>query len=289
MSKRKLHLLCPANLKAVGNDEDGTFEGYGSIFGNMDAYGDIVVKGAFARDIAEGKKPALLWQHRSDMPCGIYMEIREDEKGLYLKGQLNLETQVGKEAYALLKQGALSGLSIGFNTRKSEWDEVNKIRRLVDVELWEVSLVTFPANSAARVEGVKSEGEGDDGEEMPDPVAMVEEAMSQVQALAEGGEATEEALQEISDTLAEAHEALVGEAEDDAVKGRLPRSVRQFERALRDAGLPKSWARKAASAAWPTLAEAQRDVAASGEGAATADQQELAAGMKSLLANIQTK
>lgn len=155
MPREMKHFYAAISLKAVDGEADGTFEGYGSVFGNKDSYGDIVVMGAFAKDIAEGKMPAMLWQHDSRMPCGVYTSITEDERGLYVKGQLCLDTQVGREAYALLKQGAIKGLSIGFNTRKSQWDEVNKQRLLVDVELWEISLVTFPANQLANVDAVK--------------------------------------------------------------------------------------------------------------------------------------
>lgn len=138
------------------SDEDGTrtIEGLGSVFGNTDSYGDIVMPGAFAETI-KTRKPAMLWQHRSDMPIGIWDEVEETKKGLRLKGRI-LETQAGNDAYTLAKAGALTGLSIGFNTKKYEIDEKKKVRKLTELELFEVSLVTFPANDKATITNVKS-------------------------------------------------------------------------------------------------------------------------------------
>lgn len=146
------HLDVPFEVKEVA--EDGTFTGYGSVFGVKDAYDEIVVPGAFSESI-EQRKPALLWQHRSGEPIGVYEEVREDSVGLYLKGKLALKTARGAEAYELLKMNALSGLSIGFVTREDTFDQKTGIRTLKKVDLWEVSLVTFPANDAARITGVK--------------------------------------------------------------------------------------------------------------------------------------
>lgn len=139
--------------------EDGTFDGYGSVFGVKDSYDEIVAAGAFAESLAAhkaaGTMPALLWQHRSGEPCGIYVEMTEDSIGLKVSGKLALKTVRGAEAYELLKMKAISGLSIGFATREDSYDRVTGIRTLKKVDLWEVSLVTFPANDTARVQGVK--------------------------------------------------------------------------------------------------------------------------------------
>lgn len=152
------HMDVAFNVKAVS--EDGTFEGYGSVFNVKDSYDDIVVKGAFADSLAthssKGSMPALLWQHDSDEPIGVYIEMREDDTGLYVKGQLALKTQRGAEAYELLKMKAISGMSIGFVTREDSYDRVTGVNTLKKLDLWEVSLVTFPANTEARVSGVKS-------------------------------------------------------------------------------------------------------------------------------------
>lgn len=153
-------LVSPFNVKALG--EDGTFEGYGSVFGVVDAYGDVVAKGAFARTLREAREkrrmPAMLWQHRPSEPIGIWTEMREDDAGLFVRGQL-AQTAQGRDAHTLLKMGALSGLSIGYLTRKREVDDETGITTLTDLDLWEVSPVTFPANDEARVTDVRSVGE----------------------------------------------------------------------------------------------------------------------------------
>jgi HK97 family phage prohead protease len=143
----------PFEIKAV--NEDGIFSGYGSVFGVVDSYNEILVAGAFSESL-EGRMPSLLWQHRSGEPIGVYTGVKEDAVGLHVEGQLALKTARGAEAYELLKMGAISGLSIGFNTREDAYDKVTGIRTLKKVDLWEVSLVTFPANDAARVTGVKA-------------------------------------------------------------------------------------------------------------------------------------
>ena len=145
-------------LKALS--ESGTFTGYGSVFGVQDSYGDVVVAGAFADSLAAqkaaGRMPAMLWQHRSAEPLGVYTSMVEDSIGLKVDGQIAMSTVRGAEAYALLKLGAISGLSIGYMPREDSYDKVTGVTTLKKVDLWEVSLVTFPANDAARVQGVKN-------------------------------------------------------------------------------------------------------------------------------------
>jgi len=148
----------PFELKAL--DDKGIFSGYGSAFGVKDAYDEIVAPGAFADSLAEqkakGRLPAMLWQHRSDEPIGVYTDMGEDNIGLALSGQLALGTVRGAEAYALLKMGAISGLSIGYQVRDESFDRVTGILTLKKLNLYEVSLVTFAANPSAQVTGVKS-------------------------------------------------------------------------------------------------------------------------------------
>lgn len=145
-------------IKATG--DDGTVEGYGSVFGERDSYDDVIAPGAFKDSLAAHKKagtmPAMLWQHDGDKPIGIWTEMVEDSKGLRIKGQLALETVLGKEAHALLKMGALNGLSIGFVSKQWTYDRDTDVRTLTELDLWEVSLVTFPANGKARVTNVKA-------------------------------------------------------------------------------------------------------------------------------------
>lgn len=147
-------------LKIKATGDDGTIEGYGSVFGVRDSYSDVIAAGAFEASIKEhraaGTLPAMLWQHDSDQPIGVWTEMREDSTGLFVKGKLALDTVKGKEAYSLLKLGALNGLSIGFVSKQWSYDKSNEIRTLTEIDLWEVSLVTFPANKEARITGVKA-------------------------------------------------------------------------------------------------------------------------------------
>lgn len=148
----------PFELKAI-NDE-GVFEGYGSVFGNIDSGADVVAPSAFKRTLREHKKagtmPAMLWQHRPSEPIGVWTSMKEDDNGLHVTGQLAIKTVQGATAYELLKMKALTGMSIGYETVQSTIDDKKKIRTLTDLNLWEVSLVTFPANTAARVQAVKA-------------------------------------------------------------------------------------------------------------------------------------
>ena len=154
--KQKLNV--PLEVKSLA--DDGKFTGYGSIFGNKDSYGDIVVSGAFDSSLNQwrekGRLPALLWQHKSDEPIGVYTRMEEDEKGLYVEGRLLKDDDpLAKRAYAHLKAGSLSGMSIGYRSLDEDYDEKNDALMLKELDLWEVSLVTFPANEAAQVESVK--------------------------------------------------------------------------------------------------------------------------------------
>lgn len=150
----------PLKVKAADVADDGSFSGYGSVFGNEDSYGEVVAPGAFTDSLAQiaakGRPVPVLWQHMSSAPIGVYTQLKQDEQGLYVEGRL-LKDDVAqaREAYALLKAGAVSGLSIGYWVRKSSQDEVTGIVTLLAVDLVECSLVTFPANDDARVEAVK--------------------------------------------------------------------------------------------------------------------------------------
>lgn len=148
----------PLDIKKVGSD--GTFSGYGSVFNNKDFWDDIVLPGAFTKSLAQ-KMPVMLWQHNSDEPIGIWTALTEDEKGLYVEGKLLInDVTRAKEAHALLTAKAISGLSIGYRATSWEWQKDaatnDSVRLLKEVDLWEISLVTFPANESARVGDVKS-------------------------------------------------------------------------------------------------------------------------------------
>lgn len=142
------------NLKAMDEEGARVIEGFGSIFNNVDSHSDIVVAGAFAKSIKK-RKPAMLWQHKNDMPIGVWETVKETPEGLYLKGRI-LDTQAGNDAYVLAKEGAISGLSIGFSTKQYEIDSKAGVRKIKEVELYEVSLVTFPSNEKATITNVKS-------------------------------------------------------------------------------------------------------------------------------------
>jgi len=146
-------------IKKIG--DDGKFSGHGSVFHVVDGARDVIVPGAFTKSLEVWKQknrlPGLFWQHNTSKPIGKYLAMEEDEKGLFVEGQLlKDEVQQAGEAYALLKAGAISGLSIGYNEVVAEWDREAKINTLKEIDLWEVSLVSFPCNDQARVETVKN-------------------------------------------------------------------------------------------------------------------------------------
>ena len=145
----------PLEIKEI--NEEGYFSGYGSVFDVIDDWDDVIIKGAFEKSIST-KKPVMLWQHDSAEPIGVYERVSEDDIGLWLEGRLLLDVEKGHEAYVLLKNRAISGLSIGFVPLAWEWEtrDNKRVRVLKDVDLWEVSLVTFPANPKASVDNVKS-------------------------------------------------------------------------------------------------------------------------------------
>lgn len=135
---------------------DGTFGGYASVFGVVDSQRDVVLPGAFAASLKSRKQPVqLLWQHQWESPIGSITKLFEDAHGLYVQGKLLMEVARAKEAYALLKEGILRGLSIGYSVKRSKRDPETGVRHLMQLELWEISLVTLPANDAAQVTVVK--------------------------------------------------------------------------------------------------------------------------------------
>ena len=152
------YLNRPIEIKAV--NEDGLFSGYASVFEEIDSYRDIVKRGAFEKTLAEseskGRAVPILWQHDAAKPIGVYTELKEDEHGLYVEGQLNMDVQQAREALSLLRQKALSGISIGYNSVRYDTDVKSGVRRLYELKLYEASLVTFPACDGARVTDVKT-------------------------------------------------------------------------------------------------------------------------------------
>lgn len=141
----------------------GKISGYGSVFGNIDQAGERVVRGAFAKSIArhkvDGTAPLLLWQHRPDEPIGRWTEFREDDYGLFLAGELTLGSSRGKDAYEHVKAGDVSGLSIGYRVLAER--PSGEVTDLLELDLLETSVVSFPSNRAARISGVKFESVAD--------------------------------------------------------------------------------------------------------------------------------
>lgn len=135
----------------------GVFVGYASLFGRRDSQGDIVLPGAFARSLRrrQPRDVRLLFQHDPAEPVGTWLEMRETEKGLYVEGRLDTNVQRGRELLSLLESGGLDGLSIGFRTVTARRDRASGSRLLVEVDLWEISLVTFPMLAGARVSEVR--------------------------------------------------------------------------------------------------------------------------------------
>ncbi len=163
-----------------GVTADGVFQGYASLFGVVDLAGDTVVPGAFAASLAArgaaGVK--LLWQHNPAEPLGIWETLEEDTRGLFVRGRLDLNVARAREVHALMKSRAVDGLSIGFKTIRSRRDAATGHRRLEKIDLWEVSIVTFPMLPQARVSAVK--------EVFPQPraaLAAVERAIRRATAI----------------------------------------------------------------------------------------------------------
>jgi len=134
--------------------DNAEIAGYASLFGQADQGGDIVEKGAYARSIkmleSEGRKVKMLWQHDPAQPIGVWDDVREDARGLWVKGRLLESTRQGREAAALIGAGAIDGLSIGYRAVRTVKNDKGQ-RLLQELELWEVSLVTFPMLPSARV------------------------------------------------------------------------------------------------------------------------------------------
>lgn len=152
--------VVPFELKNLGEDTF-EFEGYGSIFGSKDSYGDVVEPGAFAKTLADcqPKDIKMLYQHDPHQPIGVYKQMYEDSKGLFVAGKMAAtDVPKAREAYALMKMGALSGLSIGYmiNPGGYKYDPKENTLHLTSLKLMEVSVVTFPANERAQISAVKN-------------------------------------------------------------------------------------------------------------------------------------
>ena len=134
---------------------DGFFCGYASVFNVIDQDNDVILPGAFTKSLArwsdKGQLPKMLWQHDVKQPIGIWHEVFEDKYGLYVSGQLLLDLPIGRNALSLMQAGAIDSLSVGFLNKKSTINRQRNQRHIREAELCEISLVTFPANEAARI------------------------------------------------------------------------------------------------------------------------------------------
>lgn len=142
-------------------DESGEFSGYAAVFGNKDSGGDIIEKGAFSKTIREDfGRIKILSQHTDcELPIGKPLELREDDKGLFIRGKIS-DTVKGRDIQTLMKDGVLNELSIGYDAVEFDYDSEQGVRRLKEIKLWEVSIVTWAMNDQAKIDEVKSLVEG---------------------------------------------------------------------------------------------------------------------------------
>ena len=183
-------------LKSVS--EKGEFEGYAAIFNNVDLGGDMIMPGAFSKTMKENVQVPVLWGHSSREVIGLNQDWSEDSKGLHVKGKLILDVQRAVEAHALMKEGAVKGLSIGYDAIIADYrqEKDDFIRVLREIKVWEYSLVPFPMNPDAQLTDVKSAGEIEEtlhqairlskrfaGQLSAEQKALIEQAIKQLSAL----------------------------------------------------------------------------------------------------------
>ncbi len=192
------------NLKIKAVQEDGFFSGYGAVFGNVDWYNDVILPGAFAKSLEKwaekNKMPPVLWNHNDGEPIGVYTSIYEDEQGLFVEGRLLIDdVPRAKSTHALLKAGAIDGLSIGYKTKKAN-QQTNGIRELIELDLGEISIVTMPANEESLITSVKSKLEDGELPTLPEFEKFLRESgFSKSQATAIAGKGLRHLLSESED------------------------------------------------------------------------------------------
>lgn len=137
---------------------DGAFRGYASLFGEVDLGNDKVLPGAFAAALARRGADGvrMLFQHDPGQPIGVWDEIVEDARGLRVAGRLTTATAKGREVLELMRAGAIDGLSIGFRTVRSRIEKPGRARAIIEADLWEISVVTFPMQPGARIDRLKA-------------------------------------------------------------------------------------------------------------------------------------
>ena len=145
------------NIEIKSTDNKGLFSGFASVFNVIDDHNDYIMPGAFLKTISENPEIKLLWQHDHAQPIGLITSIEEKEDGLYIEGELLLDVVKAKEAYALMKKRVVDSLSIGYEVLDYYYED--GVRFIKELRLWEVSVVTFPANRSAQILHVKSDSE----------------------------------------------------------------------------------------------------------------------------------
>jgi HK97 family phage prohead protease len=148
-----IHAVPTLELRSAAS---GIVEGYASTFNGIDSYGDSVAPGAFANTIKRDV-PVMLWQHNQSAPIGRWLDLQEDSRGLHVRGQINLQTTAGREAYSHLSEGDINGMSIGFKIAANGAEQKGDVRILREIDLKEISIVSLPADPNARVLQVKRE------------------------------------------------------------------------------------------------------------------------------------
>lgn len=138
-------------------DEHDAFSGYASLFGRVDLGKDLVERGAFARSLKTRSAAGIrmLFQHDPAEPIGVWTELKEDQRGLHVRGRLNTDVARAREVLSLMRGGALDGFSIGFSAVRTKRDPATGVRRIIEADLWEISVVTFPMLPGARIDTVK--------------------------------------------------------------------------------------------------------------------------------------
>lgn len=240
--------------------EAGEFEGYASTFGNVDQGGDVVEPGAFIESVvkakADGRVIPMLWQHDQREPIGVWKDIAEDAKGLYVKGQLLIgDDPLAKRAHAHLKNKSIGGMSIGYGIPAggATPDEKRRgVMRLSKIDLREISLVTMPMNIQARIMSVKATDK-----QVETAISWLKKAIKLHEAHMDGSEPTSDASQMRMMSMMKKALAALDDDEDAApmsgMGGKSIITVREFEEHLRDAGFSKSLAAAIAGKAAPHL------------------------------------
>ena len=260
---KMIHKHLPLQLKA--DTDTRIVEGYASTFGNIDSDGDIIAPGAFM-DSIKLRKPKMLWQHRSDQPCGVWTDANETPQGLYVRGQI-ADTQLGNDAHKLALLGAVDSMSIGFAIEKCTYDEKG-IRTIHKADLWEVSLVTFPANNQAKITRVKSASD-----EIDAAVSLLSQCVSMCQLAVEGtqpmtAESCGVVVQMIQSALSyldepeeevESQPMTAPEGDTIALSKGKPKDIRALEKLLCDAGFSRREAKAISAGGYKAIA-GQRDV-----------------------------